>query len=209
MYTDVKPRDNKNDIFRAKHNVNYIPHRNGGLSSVRSRSVLPGDEHSPQSRTPQVDPSRTCLPEIDTKLNDNEINLWKLKEKIKREQRLKELNEWAKGYVTADLPQDHKASSISLVSKKRHRQNHSTMITNNADFIFQVKENYIERVNDEAARKLQNLFRCFLVRAKFLKMRKLIRKNVVKLQTFIRMYLVRKKFLNAINSTKFNAATII
>jgi hypothetical protein len=44
--------------------------------------------------------SRSFLPEVDTKLNQNSVNLWKIKDKERRERRIKELNEWANGYST-------------------------------------------------------------------------------------------------------------
>jgi len=43
--------------------------------------------------------SRSFLPEIDTKLNENSINLWKINDKARKQKRVQELNEWAKGYV--------------------------------------------------------------------------------------------------------------
>lgn len=115
------------------------------------------------------------------KLSVIENSIFSLNEKLRKEQRTKELLSWAKHDYGIDMRD-------SVRNDFRKRGNKSKLeIVNEVDFIFKVKQKYIKRRNNEAARKIQSILRGRIQRLRYLKTRDIKVYCISKIQAFVRM----------------------
>jgi hypothetical protein len=112
--------------------------------------------------------------------------------KHRKLQRIRELTEWARRDYGIEINTKNKGSHLT-----------------EAEFILKVKEKYINKRNNEAALKLQSLYRGFVVRARYRKYRDYAVSMVTRLQCFVRMRLARRRFLDLLYWWQGSAALTI
>ena len=135
---------------------------------------------------------QSALPQIDVKMmkNDGKMNI--LHNKYRKLQRIRELTEWAKNDYGIEI---------------KHVQR-GTQLTE-AEFILKVKEKYIVKRNNQAALKLQSVFKGFVVRTRYRQERDAKVYGVTKLQSLGRMWLARRRYLDLRSWWKSSAALTI
>ena len=123
------------------------------------------------------------------RLSTIENSIFNLNEKLRKEQRTKELLSWAKHDYGIDM-------TSSVRNDFRKKGNKSKLeIVNECDFIFKVKQKYIKKKNNEAARKIQSILKGRLQRMRFIKERDITRYCVTKIQCYIRMKQQRARYM--------------
>ena len=79
-------------------------------------------------------------------------------------------------------------------------------INDEVEFILKVRTQYIERRNNEGARKIQSIFKGIMCRVKYLKMRDFVVYHVIRIQTFYRMKLARRNYLRRLAILYFKSS---
>ena len=146
------------------------------LSSIQ-RHIEVEAESARRTARSSVKMSQSFLPQIDQRLYKNEVNVAKMKELIRNHMRKQELTDWADHY---DPSRRRKGSFQS-----------KQLIGNETEFLLSVKEKYITKRNDIAARTLQRCLKALMVRRRYVKYRNYIVGAAVRIQRFFK----NRKFL--------------
>lgn len=150
----------------------------------------------------------------------NEMKLYKLKNMLIRQQRQRELKMWAKRDYGIDQPDLHAISSISSMGRTIQtspRTNttvavqlpHYVSIEDEVDFIFKVRNKYIQKVNYQNAVKLQSWMRMKVARKNYIEMRDRKVGAVRFIQQFMRMYWFKQVFMKNLQVTKEKSSKLI
>ena len=137
------------------------------------------------------------------RLSSIESNIIKVHDKIRKEQRARELLNWARDDYGIDM-----TSQIQEDYKKKTSKS-KIEINDEVEFIFKVRSQHINRVNNEGAKKIQSIFRGFMCRVRYLRMRNFVLYHVVKIQAFYRMKLQRRIYLRGLAIHYFRASVKI
>ena len=137
----------------------------------------------------------------------NEIKIMKLKQMLNRQQRKRELKEWAIKDYGVDVFTDDEDIQRSIELKHEPRANVS--IENEADFIFKVRNQYCWKKHSEAALKIQTWIRMQMMHNQYKKARDKIISSIKKIQHFMRMYWFKQLFMKNLQVTKQRSTFLI
>lgn len=139
---------------------------------------------------------------------------------LHRQQRQRELKMWAKKDYGIDQPDLHAVSSISSMgrtiqtSPRTHttaavQLPHYVSIEDEVDFIFKVRNKYIQKVNFQNAVKIQSWLRMKFARRNYLIYRDKVVGAVRFIQQFMKMYWFKQVFMKNLKVTKEVSSKLI